>query len=99
MPISSDQMLQWTETLLGANPSAPKLSLEQYLAGIPRLESLKDMPSGTVVIVRGDVDAKPGAKVGEGDQRLQSMKETLKFGMDRGWKQVVFGHIGRKPEG
>ena len=27
------------------------------------------------------------------------MAETLRFGIDRGWKQIVFGHIGRKPEG
>jgi phosphoglycerate kinase len=44
------------------------------------------------------VDAKPGAKVGEGDIRLRSMKDTLKFGQQRGWKQIVFGHVGREPE-
>lgn len=27
------------------------------------------------------------------------MVSTLKFGIEQGWKQVVFGHIGRKPEG
>jgi phosphoglycerate kinase len=27
------------------------------------------------------------------------MVETLRFGIERGWKQVIFGHIGRKPEG
>src|SRR5690606_7746606 len=30
---------------------------------------------------------------------LRSMLDTLKFGQQRGWKQVIFGHIGRKPEG
>jgi len=48
--------------------------------------------------VRGDVDAKPGEKKGKGDIRLQSMVETLNFGRERGWKQVIFGHIGRDPE-
>ena len=51
------------------------------------------------MLVRGDVDAKPGAKIGDGDIRLRSMVDTLKFGRERGWKQIVFGHIGRKPEG
>jgi phosphoglycerate kinase len=51
------------------------------------------------VLVRGDVDAKPGDHIGDGDIRLRSMVDTLKYGMDRGWKQVIFGHIGRKPEG
>ncbi len=63
------------------------------------MQSLSDLPRGTVVLVRGDVDAKPGAKIGEGDERLRSMVDTLKFGVERGWKQVIFGHIGRKPEG
>jgi phosphoglycerate kinase len=27
------------------------------------------------------------------------MVETLRFGIERGWKQVIIGHIGRKPEG
>ena len=65
----------------------------------PRLQSLADLPSGTAVLVRGDVDAKPGAKIGEGDERLRSMVDTLQFGIKQGWKQIVFGHIGRKPEG
>ena len=51
------------------------------------------------MLVRGDVDAKPGATVGEGDIRFRSMVDTLQFGRQRGWKQIVFGHIGRKPEG
>jgi len=63
------------------------------------LPSLSDVASGTPVLVRGDVDAKVGPKVGDGDVRLRSMTETLRFGHQRGWKQIVFGHIGRKPEG
>src|SRR5690606_8635980 len=51
------------------------------------------------VLVRGDVDAKPGANIGEGDIRLRSMLDTLRFGRERGWKQVIFGHIGRDPAG
>ena len=27
------------------------------------------------------------------------MVDTLQFGHDRGWKQIIFGHIGRKAEG
>ena len=26
------------------------------------------------------------------------MTDTLRFGRERGWKQIIFGHIGRKPE-
>ena len=85
------------ESLAGARAAAS--DLKTYINDVPRLESLGDVPSGTAVLVRGDVDAKPGAAVGEGDIRLRSMVETLKFGQSKGWKQIVFGHIGRKPEG
>jgi len=98
MPVTDEKMLQWCRTLLGAAP-APYKTLGEYLAAIPRLNSLVDVPSGTPVLVRGDVDAKPGAKIGEGDQRLRSMVDSLKYGIERGWKQIIFGHIGRKPEG
>jgi phosphoglycerate kinase len=99
MSITAAELIPWCRTILGLDDAAPKLSLAQYLDAIPRLDALADLPSGTPVLVRGDLDAKPGAKVGEGDIRLRSMVETLNFGRQRGWKQIVFGHIGRKPEG
>jgi phosphoglycerate kinase len=98
MPITTESMAAWCRKLLGADPNTPRLTLEQYLAGIPHLECLGKLPSGTAVLVRGDTDAKPGPKVGDGDIRLRSMKDTIKFGQDRGWKQIIFGHIGREPE-
>jgi phosphoglycerate kinase len=99
MPVSPRRMHGWCRALLGQDAEAPRLTLKQYLDDIPRLDSLADLPAGTPVLVRGDVDAKPGKKVGEGDVRLVSMVDTLRFGQERGWKQIVFGHIGRKPEG
>ncbi len=91
-------MLAWTQAILGVNPLVPKRPLPDYLKAIPRLASLAGVPSGTPVLVRGDVDVKPGKTVGEGDIRLRSMVETLRFGQSKGWKQIVFGHKGRKPE-
>ena len=85
MTATADKMVPWIEKLLTAPPaSVSGLKLQDYLAGIPRLESLADVPSGTPVLVRADVDAKPGATVGEGDIRLRSMVETLEFGRKRG---------------
>jgi len=98
MSITAEAMAAWCRKILGADPSTPKLTLEQYVAGAPRLASLADVPSAARVLVRGDVDAKPGKTVGEGDIRLRSMKDTLEFGRQRGWVQVIFGHIGRDPE-
>ncbi len=99
MPTTAAALTPWIRALVDPDSVSPKRSLEEYLASIPRLDSLSDVPSATPVLVRGDVDCKPGAKIGEGDVRLRSMVPTLKYGRERGWKQVVFGHIGRKPEG
>jgi phosphoglycerate kinase len=98
MAITTEAMAAWCRKLLGADPNTPRLTLEQYLSGIPRMECLGKLPSGTPVLIRGDVDAKPGPNVGDGDIRLRSMKDTLKFGQERGWKQIIFGHVGREPE-
>ena len=99
MAVSSQDIQAWCGTLLAGRAANPDLSLADYLDAIPGLGSIDDLPAGTPVLVRGDVDAKPGAKIGEGDVRLRSMVDTLQFGRQRGWKQIIFGHIGRKPEG
>ncbi|MBN1854023.1 MAG: phosphoglycerate kinase [Pirellulales bacterium] len=98
MKITADQMQSWCQTLLAGKAAAPDLTLCDYLDAIPKLDSLADLPEGTAVLVRGDVDAKPGEKIGDGDIRLRSMVETLQFGRDHGWKQIIFGHIGRDPK-
>jgi len=99
MAVTEREMSAWCETLLAGREAAPDLTLADYLRAIPGIAELDKLPSGTTVLVRGDVDAKPGEKIGDGDIRLRSMVDTLKYGQDRGWKQVIFGHVGRKPEG
>ena len=99
MAVSPQDIQAWCGELLAGRAAAPDMTLADYLDAIPGLGSIEDLPAGTPVLVRGDVDAKPGAKIGEGDVRLRSMVDTLQFGRGRGWKQIVFGHIGRKPEG
>ncbi len=98
MTVSPEQIVRWCTPLLDPS-TTPSRSLADYLSATSRMASLQDLPPGTRVLVRGDVDAKPGPQVGDGDVRLRSMVETLEFGRRHGWIQVVFGHIGRKPEG
>ncbi len=98
MAATKEKTQEFIETLLQGRAAAPNLELVDYLKAIPRLDSLTDVPADTPVLVRGDVDAKPGPKLGDGDIRLRSMAETLQFGVSKGWKQVIFGHIGREPE-
>src|SRR5262245_4468477 len=95
MALTSDRVLKACRLLKGLD-RRENLRLADYLKAIPRLKSLADVPSGTPVLIRGDVDCKPGPEVGQEDIRLRSMKATLDFGKSQGWKQIVFGHLGRK---
>jgi phosphoglycerate kinase len=99
MAETEKEMVAWCETLLAGRDAAPDLTLADYVRDIPGLALIEHVPSGAPVLVRGDLDCEPGPHVGDGDIRLRSMVDTLEFGRKRGWKQVVFGHIGRKPEG
>ena len=98
MSVTPRSMLDWCQNLLDVEGRRPKRTLAEYLRMVPRLDALADLGRGTPVLVRGDVDAKPGEKIGEGDIRLRSMRETLAFGQKHGWKQIIFGHRGRKPQ-
>lgn len=98
--VTAELLKTWCCRLLDTKTAHPTQSAnDELLAGVPRLETLSALPKGTTVLVRGDVDAKPGKKMGQGDIRLRSMRETLIFGRQRGWRQVVFGHVGRRSEG
>jgi phosphoglycerate kinase len=99
MAVTQDEMQNACQTLLAGRKAAPDLTLADYIRAVPGLAALEKVPSGTPVLVRGDLDCKPGPSVGDGDIRLRSMVDTLRFGQGHGWKQVLFGHIGRKPEG
>jgi phosphoglycerate kinase len=98
MPTIKEKTKELITTLLKGRAAAPGVELLDYLKAIPRLDSLADVPADTAVLVRGDVDAKPGPNIGDGDIRLRSMAATLQYGIDHGWKQIIFGHIGREKE-
>ncbi|MDA7977559.1 MAG: phosphoglycerate kinase [Pirellulales bacterium] len=98
MTTTAQKMPLWLEKLLGQHPDQTHRPLEEFVNAAPRLEALSDVASGTPVLVRGDVDCKPGTSVGDGDVRLRSMLPTLRFGQERGWKQILLGHRGRDPE-
>jgi phosphoglycerate kinase len=99
MAVTEKEMQARCETLLAGRSAAPDQTLSDYIRAIPGIASLEDLPKGSPVLVRGDLDCKPGPQIGDGDIRLRSMVDTLRFGIAREWKQIIFGHIGRKPEG
>ena len=97
MPVSVEQTLAWCQKLIEKTPNFPVL--EECLPKIPQLDSLADLPSGTRVLVRCDTDVAflPDGTLEE-DVRLRSLVETLRYGVSKGWVQIVYGHIGRKKE-
>lgn len=97
MTISPERVVEWCEELLaGAGASEP--SFEESLRGIPVVSDLGGLPAGTRVLVRGDLDAGIKDERVVDDVRPRSMLETLRYGIDRGWVQIIFGHRGRDPE-
>jgi phosphoglycerate kinase len=90
-------MQGWCSKLIEKSPGFP--ALEECLTKIPALSSLSQLPSGTRVLVRGDTDVvfdEQGQP--DDDSRLKALVETLKFGANRGWVQVLYGHRGRDPK-
>ena len=76
---------------MGATPPA----IEERLAGVPTLDSLADLPSGTPVWIRADLDVADRDGVIGDDPRLASLRETLAFGREHGWRMLLIGHRGR----
>jgi phosphoglycerate kinase len=75
-----------------------KEALETKLARIPPLEALADLPHGTAVWIRADLDVEDRDGVIGDDPRLAGLHETLEFGRSKGWRMLLVGHRGRKPE-
>jgi phosphoglycerate kinase len=95
--VTAERMQEWCGKLIEKSPTFP--TLEECLKKIPPLDSLSDLPAGTRVLLRGDTDVVFDDK-GEPDDdaRLRALVETLKFGVDRGWVQILYGHRGRDPK-
>lgn len=97
MSISVERIQEWCTKLIEKSPDFP--ALEDCLKRIPAVESFTHLPAGTRVLVRGDTDVVFDEK-GEPDDdaRLRALVDTLKFGVSRGWVQILYGHRGRDPK-
>jgi phosphoglycerate kinase len=93
MRVSEETVHAWCRALLDPSPYLPPL--EECAAAIPTLDTLADLSAGTRALVRCDTNVTFTAdgRV-ENDARLVSLLDTLRFGRDRGWVQIVHGHLG-----
>lgn len=97
MSVTSERIVQWCRELLEESPDFPPL--EACLDAILPLDSLGDLPAGTRVLVRGDTDVVFDAQGAiDDDSRLRALIDTLRFGVQRGWVQILYGHRGRDPQ-
>ena len=91
--LSEEAVDVWCSRLL--DPAVICPSFEHCVNAIPSLDSLDDLRHGTRVLVRVDLNV-PIAADGtvSNESRLQSLLETLRFGREHGWIQILHGHIG-----
>jgi phosphoglycerate kinase len=73
-------------------------AMEEMLGAIPPFETMSELPAGTPVLLRGDLDVPVTDGEVTDDVRLRSMLPTIESGLRRGWRWIVLGHIGRQPQ-
>jgi phosphoglycerate kinase len=92
------QNMTFCETLnavLAKDSWLDELPLEQLLEAIPTLDSLPPHLNIESVLVRTDLDmAVDQGRVVE-LSRLYSSLPTVRYCQSRGWKPILFGHLGR----
>ncbi|MFO1022659.1 MAG: phosphoglycerate kinase [Planctomycetales bacterium] len=97
MSVTKQQVVEWCQKQVAS--AANFESLEVCLDAIPPLESLSSLPAGTRVLIRGDTDVVFDEQGNiEEDVRLQSLVQTLKYGLEKGWVLILYGHRGRDPQ-
>jgi phosphoglycerate kinase len=94
---TAEKLQDWCARLIEKSPDFPPL--EECLKKIPSVDALAGLPAGTRVLVRGDTDVVFDDRgQPDDDARLRALVETLKFGAERKWVQVLYGHRGRDPK-
>jgi phosphoglycerate kinase len=71
------------------------LSLETILDAIPEISELTDLQSGTVVLVRTDIDVPIKEGLITDLSRIRASVPTVKYCRDKNLITVIIGHIGR----
>ena len=92
--ISYDKFYQQLYRIFSQDPQLDSIPLEEILDFIPTVDRLKDVPEGTTVLVRVDLDMPVvDGKVAD-LSRIKANSPTIKYCSEQGWKVVLFGHLG-----
>ena len=93
MVLTADDVNAWCEQLLDLPLSFPPL--DHCVDEIPSLDMLADLPPASRVLVRCDTNVTlAGAGCVDDDARLVTLLGTLQYGRERGWVQIIHGHLG-----
>lgn len=89
-----EEMKKWLDRLIHPEKYFSGFGLKDYLKPIPRVDEL-NLKKGSPVLIRCDLDVKTENGRVKSDARLKSLLKTLNYCIHKGWKLVLFGHIGR----
>jgi phosphoglycerate kinase len=79
------------------DPELDNLPLQTIVNKIPKVDELTDIVAGTPVLLRTDLDI-PLKDGNVADiSRIDASLATIKYCQQKGWKTIIFGHIGREP--
>ncbi len=71
------------------------IPLEEILNHIPTVDNIQNIPKGTVVLIRADLDVPIENDKVVDFSRIEVSSPTIKYCIEQGWKVIIFGHIGR----
>jgi len=77
------------------DPILDALELSDLLRRIPRIDEMHDVPSGATVLLRADLDMPIEQGAVADTARIDATATTVEYCRARGWKTVIFGHLGR----
>lgn len=95
-PASEKQLSSWIKAVI-FNPDYDS-SLVSMINNIPNRDSLKNLPWGTKVFLRGDIDVPILNEKVVDMTRLESMRNTIEFCIQNGLIPLIHGHVGRDQE-
>lgn len=90
-----DSFTEYLRKVVGDDAYLNSLPLETLLDAIPRVDELVGVPAGTTVLVRADIDVPIKADQVVDMSRIEADSATIRYCHERGWKTVIFGHVGR----
>jgi len=98
MMISYNKFHDQLYRMFSQDPELNSIPLDEILNSIPTVDSLHKIPEGTPVIIRTDLDVPVKDDRVSDYSRLDSALPTIKYCLERRWKVIIFGHIGREKD-